>query len=73
MRENACDQVVIGFGFASHWLSRWREFFKPITENSKAKPKQFRITFDTQLQTSSFKYIPAVEVYLSLFGGKVVQ
>ena len=24
-RENACDQVAIGFGFASDWLSRWRE------------------------------------------------
>ena len=32
-RENACDKVAIG-------LSRWREFFKPITERSKAKPKQ---------------------------------
>ena len=25
-RENACDEVVIGFGFASDWLNR-REFF----------------------------------------------
>ena len=25
-RENACDQVAIGFGFVSDWLSRWREF-----------------------------------------------
>ena len=24
-RENACDQITIGF--ASDWLSRWREFF----------------------------------------------
>ena len=39
-RENACDQVAIGFGFASDWLRRWREFFKPIIEHSKAKPKQ---------------------------------
>ena len=49
-RENACDQVVIGF--ASDWLRRWREFFKPITERSKAKPKQFRITFESQLKTA---------------------
>ena len=35
-RENACDQVAIGFGFASDWLTRWREIFKPITERSKA-------------------------------------
>ena len=40
-RENTCDQVTIGFGFASDWLSWWRKFFKPITERSKAKPKQF--------------------------------
>ena len=51
-RENACDQVAIGF--ASDWLSRWREFFKLISYHTaqKAKPKQFRITFDTQLKTT---------------------
>ena len=46
-RENACDQVAIGFGFASDWLRRWREFNKPFTERNKTKPiiywKQFRI------------------------------
>ena len=26
-RENASDQVAIGFGFTSDWLSWWREFF----------------------------------------------
>ena len=41
-RENACDQVAIGFGFASDWLSKWREFYQPITERSKAKPNYFR-------------------------------
>ena len=25
-RENACGQVMIDFGFASHWLKKWREF-----------------------------------------------
>ena len=39
-RENACDQVAIGIGLTSDWLRRWREFFKPITKRSKAKPKQ---------------------------------
>ena len=39
-RENARDQsIAIGFGFASDWLSCWREFFKPITERSEAKPR----------------------------------
>ena len=46
-RENACDQVAIGF--VSDWLSRWREFFfKPITERSKvSKTKAFPEPFLT--------------------------
>ena len=28
----------------------WREFYRPTTERSKAKPIQSRITFDTQLK-----------------------
>ena len=38
-RENACDQVTIAFSLASDWLRKWREFFEPIRERSKAKPK----------------------------------
>ena len=49
-RENASDQVAIGFSFASDWLRGWCEFSRPITERSKAKPMQSRITFDTQLK-----------------------
>ena len=50
-RENApSDEVPIGFSFASDWLRGWREFSRPITERSKSKPIQFRITFDTQLK-----------------------
>ena len=26
VRENTCDQVMIGFGSVSHWLKKWREF-----------------------------------------------
>ena len=48
-RETACGQV--GFGFVSDWLSTWRKCFKPITMSNEAKPKQFRITFDTHLKT----------------------
>ena len=33
-REKASVQVTIGFGLASHWLTKWREFFQPITERS---------------------------------------
>ena len=39
-RENACEQVTIGFGFTSDWLRKWREIFQPIREPSNAKPKQ---------------------------------
>ena len=33
MRENASEQVAIGFSFASDWLRKWREFSRPITES----------------------------------------
>ena len=49
-RENAGDQVMIGFSFASDWLTKWREYSGPITERSKAKPRQSQITFDSQLK-----------------------
>ena len=26
-RENACSQVMIGFGFTSDWVRKWREMF----------------------------------------------
>ena len=34
-RENASDQVAIGFSFSSDWLRRWREISRPITERSE--------------------------------------
>ena len=46
-RENACEQVAIGFGFTSDWSRKWREIFEPITEQSKAKPKKTQNAFDT--------------------------
>ena len=33
------NKFTIGFGFASHWLKKWREFYKPISERSKVKTK----------------------------------
>ena len=42
-RENASERGTIDFGFASHWLRKWREFYQPITEQNqrqtKANPK----------------------------------
>ncbi len=47
--ENVCEQVTIGFDFTSE---KCREILKPITKRSDAKPKQMRITFDTQVKTA---------------------
>ena len=35
-RENAGEQVVIGFSFESDWLKEWCNFSGPIKERSKA-------------------------------------
>ena len=40
MRENASDQVAIGFSSAPDWSKRWREFSGPIKEQRRAKPWQ---------------------------------
>ena len=56
-------QVAIGFSFASDWLRGWREFSRPITEHSKAKPMQSRITFDTQLKIT----LIIIKTALSMF------
>ena len=52
------DQVAIGFSFASDWLRGWHEFSRPITECSKAKPMQSRITFNTQLNCYYYTNVP---------------
>ena len=57
VRENASDLAMIGFSFTFDWLRLWREFSGPITQQSKAKPKQSSITFDTQLETALTKEI----------------
>ena len=41
-RENASNQVMIGFCFASDWLRERRELSSSITERGKAKPMQCR-------------------------------
>ena len=46
--QYSSDQVAIGFGLTSDRWSRWSELFRPITERSEAKPKEFLITFYTQ-------------------------
>ena len=39
------------FGFTSDWVTKWPEFSKPIAQRSNTKPKQTRITFNSQVNT----------------------
>ena len=48
-REKSRVHGAIGFGFASHWLKKWRESFKPITKRSN---RNHVITFDSHLKTA---------------------
>ena len=48
-REKSRVHGAIGFGFASHWLKNWREYFKPITKRSN---RNHVITFDSYLITA---------------------
>jgi len=34
-RQHKRKQATIGFGFASDWLRKWREIFKPITKKHR--------------------------------------
>ena len=42
VRENADDQIVIGFSFTSDWLGSSRGFSEPITEQREAELTQIR-------------------------------
>ena len=48
-REKSRVHGAIGFGFASHWLKNWRDFFKPITNSLISR---FVITLDSHLKTA---------------------
>ena len=52
-RENAYEQVMIGFGFASDWLRKWRKIFYPITKRSNAKPMQLQNYFRHSIENRS--------------------
>ena len=53
--ENACERGTVGFSFVSHWLLNWREFWSPITEHSKVKPKQTQNYFRHSIANRSNK------------------
>ena len=48
-REKSPVHGATGFGFASHWLKKWRESFKPISKRSN---RNHVITFDSHLKTA---------------------
>ena len=50
-RENTCEQGAIGFGFASHWLRKWREFSNQSQSAMKQNQSEREITFNIQLKT----------------------
>ena len=49
-RENATDQAAAASRFKSDWLIGWYEFSRTITDRSKAKERQYRVTVDTHLK-----------------------
>ena len=62
-------QGTVGFSFASHWLRKWREFWKPITERSKAKPKQLKQTcnyFRHSIETRSINDFIEINLFLAI-------
>ena len=48
-REKSRVHGAIGFGFASHWLKNWREFFEPIIKRGN---RNHVIAFDGHLKTA---------------------
>ena len=48
-REKSRLRGAIGFGFASHCLKNWRDYFKPVTKRSN---RNYVITFDSHLKTA---------------------
>ena len=53
-REKPRVHGAIGFGFASHWLKNWRDYFKPITKRSN---RNHVITCDSHLKTALIGFI----------------
>ena len=64
-REKSRVHGAIGSGFASHWLKKWRESFKPITTRSN---RNHVITFDSHLKTALELFVPVVIGRNNCFG-----
>ena len=61
-RENANDRVAMVFSL--HFISCEDDASFPITEQSKVKPMQSRITFDTRLKNDPYQYKKKKNTYL---------
>ena len=61
-RENANDRVAMVFSL--HFISCEDDASFPITEQSKVKPMQSRITFDTRLKNDPYQYKKKKNAYL---------
>ena len=68
-RENAGDQVVIGFSLHLIGLAgEWREFFGPIIEQIKAKSREILDFFRHSIENGFDIQILQTYVYKSLCG-----
>ena len=53
VRENACEQVTIGFDFTSDWFRKWHELFLNQSQGAVMQiQSDHNIIFDTQLKTA---------------------
>ena len=64
-RENVQAWDMIGFGFTSDWLKKWRENFEPITEWSNAKPMQFANYFRQPTENRSFRHQKLINYWIA--------
>ena len=58
-RENACDQVAISFGLASHWL---KKLCQPIMSAVKQNQSKREVAWDAELKAALY-----TEISLSLY------
>ena len=64
-------RIVIGFGFVSDCLRRWREFFKTNHSAVRQNQSNIWITSDAQLNTALF--IPNFQATLEMKGVKEMK
>ena len=58
LESNAREQVTIGFGFASQWLRKWREFCQLITGTVKENQSKHELHCEPLLFSEHFSKAP---------------